>query len=227
MPEYSGHPREGAAGETDHRAGARPARQTDRGSGLGFTARVIQHETDHLDGILFFDRMKSFGTLTYWTSSSATGANAGPRRSRRNSPVMPIATGPEPFTSEERARLARLQRSRRSCLRADESPETVEALFARHSRSAKSTYGGCSSTSSGTGRPPRRGGPGRKLEQPHRHRAGRAALRTGLQRVRRRLGGAAGAISRASRVERVDEGARMGPVDVLSRAIDPVCSLHR
>ena len=25
----------------------------------GFTARVIQHETDHLDGVLFFDRMKS------------------------------------------------------------------------------------------------------------------------------------------------------------------------
>jgi len=40
----------------------------------GFTARVIQHETDHLDGILFFDRMASFATLTfleefgrYWT----------------------------------------------------------------------------------------------------------------------------------------------------------------
>lgn len=31
----------------------------------GYTARVIQHETDHLDGILFFDRMKSFETLTY------------------------------------------------------------------------------------------------------------------------------------------------------------------
>jgi peptide deformylase len=31
----------------------------------GFTARVIQHETDHLDGILFFDRMKSFETLTF------------------------------------------------------------------------------------------------------------------------------------------------------------------
>jgi peptide deformylase len=30
-----------------------------------FTARVIQHETDHLDGILFFDRMKSFETLTF------------------------------------------------------------------------------------------------------------------------------------------------------------------
>jgi peptide deformylase len=31
----------------------------------GFTARVIQHETDHLDGLLFFDRMKSFDTLTF------------------------------------------------------------------------------------------------------------------------------------------------------------------
>ena len=30
-----------------------------------FPARVVQHETDHLDGILFFDRMKSFETLTY------------------------------------------------------------------------------------------------------------------------------------------------------------------
>jgi peptide deformylase len=39
-----------------------------------FSARVIQHETDHLDGVLFFDRMRSFETLTfldeysrYWT----------------------------------------------------------------------------------------------------------------------------------------------------------------
>jgi peptide deformylase len=31
----------------------------------GFSARVIQHETDHLDGILFFDRMRAFGTLTF------------------------------------------------------------------------------------------------------------------------------------------------------------------
>ena len=44
----------------------------------GFTARVIQHETDHLDGVLFFDRMKSFETLTfldefgrYWTGADA------------------------------------------------------------------------------------------------------------------------------------------------------------
>jgi peptide deformylase len=41
----------------------------------GFTARVIQHETDHLDGVLFMDRMKSLETLTfleefnhYWSS---------------------------------------------------------------------------------------------------------------------------------------------------------------
>jgi peptide deformylase len=30
-----------------------------------FMARVIQHETDHLDGVLFFDRMRSFETLTF------------------------------------------------------------------------------------------------------------------------------------------------------------------
>ena len=30
-----------------------------------FPARVIQHETDHLNGILFFDRMRSFDSLTF------------------------------------------------------------------------------------------------------------------------------------------------------------------
>ena len=30
-----------------------------------FAARVAQHETDHLDGLLFFDRMTSMQTLTY------------------------------------------------------------------------------------------------------------------------------------------------------------------
>jgi len=42
----------------------------------GLPARVIQHETDHLDGVLFFDRMQSFETLTfmdefrrYWAKS--------------------------------------------------------------------------------------------------------------------------------------------------------------
>jgi len=31
----------------------------------GYPARVAQHETDHLDGILFFDRMRSLGSLTF------------------------------------------------------------------------------------------------------------------------------------------------------------------
>ena len=31
----------------------------------GFPARVAQHETDHLDGVLFFDRMSSMQSLTY------------------------------------------------------------------------------------------------------------------------------------------------------------------
>jgi peptide deformylase len=31
----------------------------------GFMARVIQHETDHLDGVLFLDRMKSLDSLSY------------------------------------------------------------------------------------------------------------------------------------------------------------------
>jgi peptide deformylase len=30
-----------------------------------FPARVVQHETDHLDGVLFFDRMASMQSLTY------------------------------------------------------------------------------------------------------------------------------------------------------------------
>jgi peptide deformylase len=40
----------------------------------GLPARVIQHETDHLDGVLFFDRMRTLETLSfmdeyqrYWT----------------------------------------------------------------------------------------------------------------------------------------------------------------
>jgi peptide deformylase len=43
-----------------------------------FTARVIQHETDHLNGVLFFDRMKALETLTfleefgrYWSERGA------------------------------------------------------------------------------------------------------------------------------------------------------------
>jgi peptide deformylase len=31
----------------------------------GFSARVIQHEYDHLDGVLFLDRMRSFESLSF------------------------------------------------------------------------------------------------------------------------------------------------------------------
>ena len=31
----------------------------------GFPARVVQHENDHLDGVLFVDRMGTFKTLTF------------------------------------------------------------------------------------------------------------------------------------------------------------------
>lgn len=44
----------------------------------GFQARVVQHETDHLDGVLFFDRMRGFESLTfldeyarYWAKADA------------------------------------------------------------------------------------------------------------------------------------------------------------
>lgn len=46
----------------------------------GFAARVIQHETDHLNGMLFLDRMGSFDSLTflaeydrYWTKDGESG----------------------------------------------------------------------------------------------------------------------------------------------------------
>jgi peptide deformylase len=39
----------------------RPIRLTAR----GMPARVIQHEYDHLDGVLFFDRMETFESLTF------------------------------------------------------------------------------------------------------------------------------------------------------------------
>ncbi len=31
----------------------------------GFHARVVQHEVDHLDGVLYIDRMKGFNSLTF------------------------------------------------------------------------------------------------------------------------------------------------------------------
>ena len=42
-----------------------------------FPARVVQHETDHLDGILFFDRMTSMQSLTYLEEYSRFHAKDG------------------------------------------------------------------------------------------------------------------------------------------------------
>ncbi len=62
IPEIRGRvPR---ASETDVKAYDRRGRPISIHA-RGFTARVIQHETDHLDGVLFLDRMTSLATLTY------------------------------------------------------------------------------------------------------------------------------------------------------------------
>ena len=84
LPEHPRHPR------------ARAARAGDQGRALDrngerielrahdFPARVIQHETDHLDGILFFDRMTSLESLTFLTSTRATGPRtSGPHERSR------------------------------------------------------------------------------------------------------------------------------------------------
>jgi peptide deformylase len=42
-----------------------------------FPARVVQHETDHLDGVLFLDRMRGFETLTYLEEYSRYHARQG------------------------------------------------------------------------------------------------------------------------------------------------------
>jgi peptide deformylase len=43
-----------------------------------FPARVVQHETDHLDGVLFFDRMTGLDTLTYMEEYSRYHARREP-----------------------------------------------------------------------------------------------------------------------------------------------------
>jgi peptide deformylase len=42
----------------------------------GFPSRVVQHENDHLDGVLFLDRMKSFDSLTFLEEYSRYWAKA-------------------------------------------------------------------------------------------------------------------------------------------------------
>jgi peptide deformylase len=42
-----------------------------------YPARVVQHETDHLDGLLFLDRMTSFTTLTFLEEFQRYQSNHG------------------------------------------------------------------------------------------------------------------------------------------------------
>ena len=42
-----------------------------------FPARIVQHETDHLDGVLFLDRMTSMQSLTYLEEYSRYHADEG------------------------------------------------------------------------------------------------------------------------------------------------------
>jgi peptide deformylase len=42
-----------------------------------YPARVVQHETDHLDGVLFLDRMKTFETLTFLEEFQRYQSNHG------------------------------------------------------------------------------------------------------------------------------------------------------
>ena len=91
----------------------------------GFTARVIQHETDHLDGILFFDRMKSFQTLTfldefgrYWSGPDGESkpdghdytdhTRRGSRGSRRDADRADRVTGRGSRGSRDGTRIARI-----------------------------------------------------------------------------------------------------------------------
>jgi peptide deformylase len=43
----------------------------------GLPARVIQHENDHLDGVLFFDRMQTLATLTFMEEYQRFWAKSG------------------------------------------------------------------------------------------------------------------------------------------------------
>jgi peptide deformylase len=46
------------------------------GEAEGFQARILQHEVDHLDGILYLDRMRDFSTLGYGAEIQAAAEAA-------------------------------------------------------------------------------------------------------------------------------------------------------
>jgi peptide deformylase len=46
---------------------------------LGFEARIVQHEYDHLNGVVFLDRMRDFKTLAYFDEWEQYLVNRSPR----------------------------------------------------------------------------------------------------------------------------------------------------
>ena len=99
LPEHPGHSRHGPAVHRHHRVRPRSRRQEIELQLKDFPARVAQHETDHLDGVLFFDRMTSMQSLTYLDeysryprqgrrrlNASIIRSPCSPRRSHRHTP---------------------------------------------------------------------------------------------------------------------------------------------
>ncbi len=61
-----------------YRAWLPDGRQVD-GEYEGFQARILQHEADHLDGILYLDRMRGFASLGYGPEIQAAAEQAATR----------------------------------------------------------------------------------------------------------------------------------------------------
>ena len=137
-------------------------------SRTGLPARVIQHETDHLDGVLFFDRMTSFETLTfmdefrrYWAEGRrrvthdctgvhrAEAAALAPYFTNLDRPVFALVNLPETVKGALFARYSRSPKSLRR-LFLDEFCDQVAAAARRagRRRSASSAPSGCTRTCS-------------------------------------------------------------------------------
>ncbi|HSU83027.1 MAG TPA: peptide deformylase, partial [Thermoanaerobaculia bacterium] len=46
---------------------------------MGFEARIVQHEYDHLNGVVFLDRMRDFKTLAYFDEWEQYLVNRSPQ----------------------------------------------------------------------------------------------------------------------------------------------------
>ena len=187
-------------------------------SASGLPARVIQHETDHLDGVLFFDRMRRFESLTfmdefrrYWAKDDDEDDDERRRVDADRAPKR-AALAPY-FTNLDRPVFALVN-----------LPETVKgALFARYSRSAKSLRRLFLDEFLDR----------RRRRRPRRRRSASTRAEKLYQRVFNeygddsvaQLGGVHLAVR--GRVEHPDQGARVRPPDGVPRAVHALHALHR